>query len=283
MMLSRTFDELLTEASSALKDAGIQNSRFEARLLLKRSSGRSREYLMLHGSEEAGEDVEVTMIDYVNRRAPGEPLQYILGEWMFMGDTYRVGKVVLIPRPETELLVELAIEDAPDRAVVFDVCAGTGCIGISTALRRRDLDVYCLEKYEEAFGYLTENIALRGVKNVKAVRADVFADVEATGLPKPDMILSNPPYVKRGEMAWLQREVKCEPAFALDGGEDGLVFYRALAQKWFPFLKRDGILAMECGDGQAGEVRSIFSGLSDNIESINDYNGIERFVTVRKD
>ncbi len=281
--MRKTYDTLLNEAAETLKDAGIEDARFEARQLLKVISGYSREYLMVHGTDEPDNCIEEEMFAYIDRRVAGEPLQYIFGEWEFMGDTYHVGKGVLIPRPETEALVELAVDDAPDRGVVFDVCAGTGCIGISTALRRSDLDIYCLEKYDDAFNYLTDNITLLGVQNVTASPVDVFSEAEATGLPEPDMILSNPPYVKTGELMWLQREVQCEPTSALDGGEDGLSFYRALANNWFPFLKHGGVLAMECGDEQADDVKFIFAKLSDKIDIINDFNGIARFVVVGKD
>lgn len=172
--MSRTLDELLAEAAAKLSDAGVENARREARLLLEGCTGKSRDYILLRGSETADGDVEAKLRRYVERRISGEPLQYILGEWEFMGYSYRVGKGVLIPRPETELLVETAVNYAPRGAAVYDVCAGTGCIGISTAKMRPDTSVFCIEKFDDAFCYLTENVEKHDARNVTAVKADIF-------------------------------------------------------------------------------------------------------------
>ena len=277
-----TLEELLAQASERLKSAGVENAARDARMLMEKCAGKSRSELFLRVSDEAGGMLAEKFRQAVEKRACGEPLQYILGEWGFMGGSYKVGPGVLIPRPETEQLAEAAVAEAPEGATVFDVCAGTGCIGISVAAARGDLNVFCVERYDDAFRYLAENIKAHGVHNVTAVKADMFAGAKDAGLPEPDMILSNPPYIKSGELAGLQREVLRAPQSALDGGRDGLVFFRALAEKWFLPLKSGGVLAAECGDGQAQAVRDIFLKVSSNITISRDLNGIERIVTVRK-
>ena len=225
-------------------------------------------------------DIE-TYFDLLNRRINGEPLQYILGEWEFMGLPFKVGRGVLIPRPETEILVEFAIDflKKKNAPVVFDLCSGSGCVAISVAKFCPDATVYAVEKSDIAFEYLEKNISLNGVNNVKAVKGDIFDKELLLGI-SPDLILSNPPYIRSNEIDRLQEEVKREPAMALDGGEDGYIFYRSLAKDWIHLIKKSGALACECGEDQTQYICDLFSESSAEVKEYKDYSGLPRGVTV---
>ena len=197
-----------------------------------------------------------------------------------------MGEGVLIPRPETEELCTAVIErlkkmHAP---TVFDLCAGSGCIGITLKKQVVQANVYLVEYFDEALGFLNENrMSLSVARSVPAIKGDVLEGYEKFGfLPRPDVIVSNPPYIKKSELAFLQSEVRCEPSAALDGGEDGLVFYRAFAEKWLPFINEKGFIAVECGETQAEKIASLFSKHSSEITVLKDFNGIDRFVIAGK-
>ena len=230
--------------------------------------------MILSYGETPPEDVRQAYLDKVKRRASGEPLQYILGAWPFCGYSFRVRDGVLIPRPETEFLVEQAVTLLPENAVLFDVCAGTGCIGLSVALQRPDVQVCLFEKYDAPFACLRENILVHSAQNAHAVLCDMLRGVPA-GLPEPDGIVSNPPYIPASELPALPPEVRREPREALDGGADGLTFYRALRDQWFPLLREDGFLSMECGESQPPLIKSMFA----HAQIMPDYLGTDRFVT----
>jgi release factor glutamine methyltransferase len=214
----------------------------------------------------------------VKRRAEGEPLQYILGAWEFYGLPFAVGPGVLIPRPETELLVDLALEFLRDKEnpVVFDLCAGSGCVGLSVARHCPHAQVHLIELSGEAMPYLLQNA--RPYPNAHVHQGDILHPVSC--ILHPDLILSNPPYVKTGDIEALSAEVRREPPMALDGGADGLRFYRALADRWLPRLRPGGRMAVECGEGQASAVAEMFAG--HGVEILRDYRGVERVVAVAK-
>lgn len=194
------------------------------------------------------------------RLKEGEPIQYVLGKWDFYESEFYVGKGVLIPRPETEELVETAIKFAKQykNPIIYDLCAGSGCIGISVAKAVNGATVYCVEKSEDAFAYLLKNA--KNVNNVITVNDDINNDID---LPTADIIISNPPYIKTGDLQSLQAEVKMEPALALDGGEDGLDFYRIINDKYSKRLKPDGVLLLEIGNEQGDDIKSVLSGFKD--------------------
>ncbi len=216
----------------------------------------------------------------LKRRKSGEPLQYIVGEWSFFGRDYTVGSGVLIPRADTEVLVETAISCAKQIGAqnAADLCAGSGCIGISLSCEL-DIPVDCYEKSEKAFGYLQKNIQ----KNHADCRA-VLWDVCAENTGTYDMIVSNPPYLTKVDMQNLQREVSYEPEMALYGeAEDGLSFYRIITKKWKSSLKPGGWLLYEVGMGQHDDVAAILeeNGFTD-ICTQKDLCGIIRVVYSRR-
>ena len=217
-------------------------------------------------------------------RLSGRPLQYILGEWEFYSLPFIVGEGVLVPRPETELLVDFALDFLRDKEspVVYDLCSGSGCIAAAVGKNRPNARVFALEWSEAALGYLTENIKLNSTANVSVLKADVLAGPSFTNLPAPDLILSNPPYIPSADMAHLMDEVLCEPEMALLGGADGLDFYRALATLWLPCLQTGGGAAFEVGLGQADDVGNLVSQAGYDFAFIHDLSGIERVVTATK-
>jgi release factor-specific protein-(glutamine-N5) methyltransferase len=220
-------------------------------------------------AEKSGEDIEVLRA----RRESGEPLQYILGEWEFYGYTFKVGRGVLIPRPETEFLVDLAKEHEPQ--TVYDLCAGSGCVGIALA-NETGCEVIAVEISDEAIEYLEQN----KTDKIKVVKADVLSSGYV--FEEADCILVNPPYLTAQEMRELQAEVTHEPEIALYGGEDGLDFYRKLFGLWGGRLKQGGLFAVEVGATQAGDVANIMRqhGFEPMIKK--DYAGIERIVYATK-
>lgn len=218
--------------------------------------------------------------DLLWRVKSGEPLQYVLGSWDFYKSTFTVGEGVLIPRPETEELVELVLQrlKGVSSPVVYDLCAGSGCIGLSIARERPDAFVYGIEKYDDALQYLLKNA--ENDRNFKALQGDILSEPPA--LPPADCIVSNPPYIRRDQISALQAEVQREPATALDGGADGLLFYRAIAGKWLGLLKKGGILAVEIGEEQGRDVRSIFAPYFADVSVLKDSAQNDRFVIAKK-
>lgn len=214
----------------------------------------------------------------LSRRKRGVPLQYILGEWEFYSLPFYVGKGVLIPRADSELLVDLALDELSrlENATVFDLCSGSGAIGIAVAHNKTDAKVTLVEKSRVAFKYLTKNCERNKVKLTR-----ILSDI-ALWHPsqKADIILCNPPYITADEMRQLQKEVKKEPTMALYGGKDGLSFYRLLSQRAKKLLKLNGKILMEIGCNQANDVTEIFkkAGFS-SVEVFKDLAGNDRVVS----
>ena len=223
--------------------------------------------------------------DALWRLKSGEPLQYVLGKWDFYESEFYVGKGVLIPRPETEELVDLAVRSAKQMhsPLVYDLCSGSGCIGISIAKAVPAADVFCVEKSADAMTYLLKNAD--GVHNAHPVLGDVlnadsFSQIAENSV---DMIVSNPPYIRSTEISALQREVQFEPKEALDGGESGLDFYRYIIKSWKRFLKPGGKLLFEIGNEQGSAVKTLLSDSGYNhIQIQNDLYGNPRIAVSQK-
>ena len=205
------------------------------------------------------------------RRAQGEPLQYILGKWEFMGLPFYTRPCALIPRQDTETLCEEALKINGRGKTLLDLCCGTGCIGVSLA-KLGGFEVTFGDISPDCLGLARENAALNGVSG-KFLLTDMFGNISGSY----DMICVNPPYIPTSELASLQAEVKREPVLALDGGADGLDFYRRIARDYAAHLSPGGTLLMEVGAGQAEDVAAMFP----KAEIIKDICGIERVVAVR--
>ncbi|MBQ6265105.1 MAG: peptide chain release factor N(5)-glutamine methyltransferase [Clostridia bacterium] len=278
----KTINDLLKTASLRLLQNGAENSSEEARMLLESAGGPSKKEQIINGVTEVDDTVADLFSKFIEERLEGRPLQYILGEWDFYGNMFSVGEGVLIPRAETEILIDEA--DAYlknfEGACVLDLCAGTGCVGITLALHNPSSRFYLIEKSDEAFVYLRKNASRYNLKNVSLVKGDIFEGAKIidnkTGF---GALISNPPYIPAGELETLQKEVKREPRLALDGGSDGLNFYRAICELWLPLLKKDALVCLECGENQTEEVGSLLSRNCENITVKKDFNGLPRTVT----
>ncbi len=276
-----TVKELYAVGLKKLKNSVNADFAFDCDCLFSQFVGFDKIRRIVSENEDVSNEAENAFLSAVKRRTDGEPLQYILGEWEFMGLEFKVGEGVLIPRPETEMLVIEANTylKGKENPIVYDLCAGSGAIGLSVAKFNPFSTVYLFEKYDGALGYLRKNAEMLELSNVHILKYDIF-DGCPCDLPKADILLSNPPYIKDSEVKTLQKEVGFEPDTALKGGGDGLVFYRAIHDKWFDVVKKGGILVFECGDGQSEDIRSIFSDKQCEISVLYDFNDIDRTVKI---
>ena len=282
--MQHTLKELYLRGKRVLHEAGAADPAFEAICLMQETFGIDRAGLALRGAEAPAPEKVEHYERLLSRRADGMPLQYLLGEWEFLSLTLTVREGVLIPRPETEQLCETAAEFLlqTGKREVLDLCAGTGAVGLGVCALVPEANVQCVEYYDAPYVCLLENIRRYPQWNVEAVRANVLAAPEGQFHPV-DAVLSNPPYIASAVVPTLQREVLQEPAEALDGGADGLVFYRALARHWLPILRPDGLMAVEIGEEQGAAVALLFqnAGLKD-VQVLPDASGHDRMVCGKK-
>lgn len=274
-----TLFELYKKSAEELSFGGC--GEFEARVIFEDILNiKTKPYD--YSSVTASESQVALMNEIIDRRKNGEPLQYIVGKWDFYGFTFKVGDGVLIPRPETENLVEYVLNEIQNvkTPIVFDLCSGSGCIGLTIAKLRPDSMVYLFEKEDKAYFYLNKNLEEFNLKNAVAVKCDIL-DCDLTDLPVADAIVSNPPYIRSAEIPLLQAEVKKEPLSALDGGSDGLIFYKCISSRWISKVKQGGFIACECGDGQSKKILPLFESVSSEKKVIFDFNNIDRIVAFR--
>lgn len=276
-----TIRETYLSAVRRLKAVGNESPEFDAIQLLQAVTGITKARLPLDGDREIAAKEYNTYMALVKRREEQYPLQYLLGEWEFYGLTFAVGEGVLIPRADTETLVEagLSLLKGIARPVVYDLCSGSGCIAAAIASQRPDAEVYAVELSEKALPYLTGNI--KAFPNVKVLHGDVLEVMDK--LPPCHLILSNPPYLSDDEMEHLQTEVTFEPAMALRADHLGLYFYEEITKRYQQNLLPGGAIAYEVGYTQSTAVAEIMekSGMTD-IAVHKDLGGIERVVVGRK-
>ena len=274
--------EALREVEASLTAAGCPDADFDAGELFRLVTGQDARLADRPLTAEQAVKLEALTA----RRATREPLQYLCGSWPFLDFELAVGPGVLCPRADTEVVAEAAAQmlagvQAPK---VLDLCAGTGCLGLGVKRFCPEADVTCVEKSPEAFRYLKKN-AVSALKQgtARAVEGDLFTYWQ--GLPEGelDLIVSNPPYLTAAEMQQLQPEVAREPAMALEAGEDGLVFYRALAEHYQNALRPGGALALEIGWQQREAVTALLAanGWVD-IACRKDYGGNDRCILARR-
>lgn len=262
---------------------GIENARFEAiELLVCAGVDRTKLYTEPISSRDLPTEVRRRAAEMLGRRLDGEPLQYIIGEWQFYGLPFKVGEGVLIPRQDTETLVETALEflknRPPEQRRVLDLCAGTGCIGITLA-KLANAEVSCVELSGAAFGYLVQNIGLNDVEEcVEPISGDIFDTKIRRSLGEFDLIAANPPYLSEFDMQNLQKEVSFEPKMALYGGLDGLDFYWSIVCEYSASVKTGGSMFFEVGAGQAAKVARILSESGFETSIVKDLCKIERVV-----
>lgn len=275
---------LSNELKAILTRAGVGNPAGDAGLILEKALGCTRAALIARCRDEIADDIAASAVAMARRRASGEPIQYVLGEWSFMGRDYLVGEGVLIPRDDTEVVVRAALElmNGVPSPSVADLCAGSGIIAITLACELREPCVTAVEKSAEAFAYLEKNTA-RSHAALRLIHADLCDCADSFADRSLDLIISNPPYIPRAELPALQREVQYEPAMALDGGEDGTDFYELILRLWTPKLKEGGAIAFELGEEQYAPVAAMLNrhGYTD-IKGYEDIQGTVRAVTAHK-
>ena len=282
-----TYNDMYLSARRRLRAAGVGAYELEARLIISHATGKTREELIsLSRYFISDKAVTDAVDDMIKRRLEGEPVAYIVGEWEFYGLPLAVNRAVLIPRCDTEVLAEEAIrlmKTRTDKTRMLDLCTGTGAIGLAVAANVPDCRIVLADSSEQALAVCRANmLGNRLSRRVTAIRADAL-EPPPTLLGVFDAIVSNPPYIPTGELVNLDKSVRdFEPVIALDGGSDGLEFYRAIAGNWKTVLKRGGYLMFECGAGQAAEVRDIMEENGFNrLNTLRDTQDIERVITGR--
>lgn len=287
-----TNGELFLLIKNTLNNGKNPDFEFDSRCIFEDITGLSALDLALHREKEADKAAADKALALAKRRSEGYPLQYLLGEWEFYGLKFKVGEGVLIPRPDTEILVETVINHFVRKGQtdpeITDLCSGSGCIAVAIQKTLPRSRVTAVELSSEAMPYLVANIRNNEAR-VQIIKGDVadgrlldnFADPDSPGdYRQIDCIVSNPPYLTAEEMSELQKEVTFEPDSALDGGADGLKFYRVISCLWKEVLKEGGLLAFEIGYEQGEAVSELLrqSGYGD-VKVIKDLGGNDRVVT----
>lgn len=274
-----TVNEIYQSGLKLLENNNIENSKFEAQSLLQKAFSLDRVGFIIHKTDKADENCSHNFLKFIEKRISGEPLQYILGKWSFMGFDFKVGRGVLIPRDDTEVVVNLCIDFLKNRAdkKTVDLCSGSGAIAVALD-KISGAKVTAVEIDETAFSYLETNVKENN-SSVKPVMADALKICDTFADGGLDLIVSNPPYIKSADIETLQKEVRLEPRLALDGGEDGCDFYREIVNRWSRKLKKGGALAFELGEGQADAVKALMTeqGFSDFKISL-DFGGVQRAI-----
>ena len=278
-----TYRELYLAARKFLSDAGIDDAGTDSLLLSEFFLGQDRSGLALHGEKLPSSEQETAFWNAVKERAEHRPLQYILGQWEFMGLSLQVGEGVLVPREDTAAAVEALAERLAGMSepVGLDLCAGTGAAALGLCTLLPDAAVTCLEVSRQAFSFLERNLAAYPQYRVQALFGDILLAETAAKFAETsfDFIFSNPPYIPTSQLASLQPEVQNEPPMALDGGEDGLSFYRAICSLWLPLIKPGGILAVEIGEEQGETISALFAGHGlKKVEVKKDWANLDRCV-----
>lgn len=276
-----TAPALSNALKSILTKAGVDNPDGDAAEIIRAVTGFSRIDLLTRSDEALDDTITQKAIDLARRRAGGEPIQYVIGSWSFMGRDYLVGEGVLIPRDDTEVVTRASIDwikPLPHPAIV-DLCAGSGIIGVTLKKERPDATVYAVEKSDVAYDYLCRNTALNHA-DITTIHADLRDCADQFDDESLDLIVSNPPYIRSDEIVTLQSEVQYEPRLALDGGKDGYIFYELILRLWTKKLKKGGCIAFEIGEGQFDMIAAMLRahGYTD-IKGYLDLGGVKRAIT----
>lgn len=276
--------KVLNDAKEILEENNISDSKQKARRLLAYLLNKSKEYLMIHEDEEISDQMYNLYFEKIERLKNHEPLQYIIENQEFMGFDFYVDKNVLIPQPDTENLVEEVINIVEKNSLkqprILDMCTGSGAIAISLAKLVKGSIVYGSDISEEALK-IAENNSVSNQANVLFMKSDMFKNIFKEF--RFNIIVSNPPYIETETIKNLSQEVQNEPRIALDGGADGLKFYREIAENSKKFLEENGFLALEIGYNQKKKVEEILKKNEfRNIYTRKDLAGINRVIVAQK-
>ena len=279
--MSLALKEAIRIAENQLQNAGVSDAKISAKELYCFQAGIDNTRFMMAWQDILQDNQLDCYLELVQRRINREPLQHIIGVQEFMGFKFKVSPDVLIPRLDTECVVEEALKYA--KGDVLDLCTGSGAIAVSVA-KLADCKVTATDISEEALKIAKENAESNGAK-VKFIKSDMFTELKGTfGLKKYDLIISNPPYIDTMAIGCLEPEVKdYEPMLALDGGADGLNFYRIIAEDAPKHLKPGGVLVLEIGDDQGESVPDLLkaTGHFENIEVLQDLGHLDRIVVAK--
>lgn len=268
------------ELCECLTEAGIENAGLEAALLIGHFFGISRASIL--GDPEHDYD-SPKLYEAIDRRCEHYPLQYLFGEWDFFSETYHIDENCLIPRADTELLVEYAIEHLPKKARFADLCTGSGCIAISTLVHRPDCTALAADLYEGTLALARKNAERNGVASrLDLLLADVLDGNALDGHGNWDAILCNPPYIRTAVLDTLEKELDFEPRAALDGGPDGLNFYRILLEHHGKLLCENGFLLLEIGYDQKEDILMLAKESGYTSEVKNDLSGNPRMAILHR-
>ena len=279
-----TIGSILKWTEQYFNDKGVESSRLDAEVLLSRVLGKERIYLYVHFDQPLQQMELGRFREMIKQRVKRIPVAYILGEKEFMGMDFSVSPAVLIPRPDTEILVENVIERLKKlgNVHIVDIGTGSGAIAVSILANCLNVSGVAVDISSEALAVAKSNAVRHGVDmRLEFIKSDVYDSLSAGQF---DAIISNPPYIPDKDIAGLEPEVKREPYGALAGGKDGLDFYRRLIQEGIKFLKPNGFMAFEVGIYQAEDVADIGrqTGAFNHFEIIKDYGNIDRVVIMKK-
>ena len=252
-----TIKELLNQGTIMLKNEDVDGPKNKARAILQYTLKKSKEYTIIYDTKEVTQKQRDEFVKNIKRLISGEPLQYITGVQEFMKINFIVTKDVLIPQPDTEILVEEVIKVANklDNPLILDLCTGSGAIAVSLAKNIPNAKIVATDISKKALEIARQNAKLNGVlNNIDYIESNLFDKIKNI---KFDIIVSNPPYIETDEIRKLPKDVRQEPTIALDGGKDGLDFYRKIFNKGNEYLNRQGYLCVEIGYNQKEAVRKI--------------------------
>lgn len=269
---------LLKKGKEQLDNSNIQESNLKTKILLSNLLGKNKEYLLIYDTEELSEDIVYKFLSGIEKLKVGEPIQYIIGKQEFFGLEFVVNKNVLIPQPDTEILVEEVLNIIEKRNLkILDLCTGSGAIGISIKKKNPQSKVYASDISKQALEIAKVN-AKQNNTEIEFIDSNLFENINE----KFDIIVSNPPYIESDIIKNLPEEVKNEPKLALDGGIDGLDFYRKIAEKAKTFLNENGTLALEIGYNQKEKVIEILKQNNyQNIYAKKDFGGNYRIIVAK--
>jgi release factor glutamine methyltransferase len=285
-----TLAEAINNAANLLSTAGITNARLDAEVLLSHIIVKDRVWLITHPDDVLADKHQREFADVIQRRTRREPLQHIIGNQEFWGLEFKVSPDVLIPRPETEFIIEAALAIVQDRNTlvrIIDLCTGSGCIAVSLAKELTAARIIATDASEKALAVARENTRRHGVsEHIRFLLGDLFEPLEELDIRgQMDIIVSNPPYVQAGDLSTLQPEVRdYEPEMALISGPEGTEMAKRIIQRAPEYLKKNGALIMEMGLGQAEALTRMVeaTGAYGNRELLKDLAGIERVLVARK-
>lgn len=282
-MINLTIKEVLVYCINELKKENIEEPILKAKMLVSNVLKRSKEYLMINEKEEISESNFNKIKEDVVRLSKGKPIQYVIGKQEFFGLDFLVNESVLIPQPDTEILVEETISLVKQIKAnkLLDLCTGSGAIAISIAKNVEITNIVATDISKTALEIAKKNCENNGIENIKLLHSDVFESINE----KFNIIVSNPPYIKTNVIETLSAEVKSEPHIALDGGQDGLEFYKKIINEAYEYLEKDGYLCLEIGYDQKEEVIKLakLSKKYNKIYSKKDLSENDRIIVCQKE